>query len=1071
MTRKIKKIYLIILFLSFNFLVVAQNVEIKGTVISASSESPIPGVNISVKNKSKGTVSNPNGNFVISCNPNQDTLIFIFMGHETEEVALNGKTQLTVSLVEKVVAMNKVVVTGLGLKRKEKSLGYAMQQVGADELDNVRQVSLINSLSGKVAGLSISATTGGVASSSRIVLRGNNSFNDNQALIVLDGVPINNTTVSSAEGEWGGKDYGNGVSDINPDDIQSISVLKGAGAAALYGSKASNGVLLITTKKADKNKFSLTINSGFTFSKAYIHKEFQNEYGAGSNGKFESFWQIENGIPTYNSDLGTYYASWGPKMQGQQIIDFAGRKSTFSPHPDNYSAFFKTGFTANNSIALSAKSKFGYMRLTVSDLRNSDIIPNSSTKKDNIGLKLGTEIKNLTINAYLSYMHQRADNRPELSDGHTNIARNYIMMPRNISANELENNIIDKNGYEQTWYSAWNWMTNPYWNSIYELSFDKKDRLTTNVSAKYNFLKNLSLMLRTSQDLSKTHFENIEASYGMLSTNGHFDTRDIKLFQSNTDFLLNYFTDLSPFKISFSFGGNAQFDKYVYYSASTVNGLKDPYIYTIENSSATPEIRDLKPEFSAINSLYYLGQISFKEFLFFDFTGRNDWNSTLPYNNNSYFYPSYNLSFVFSEIIKKYNLGNALSFGKLRLSYAKVGAGTDKYQLLHTYYIDQTDIFGAYAVISSIIPPSDLKPEEVSSYEFGTDLRFFNSRIALDFTFYHTNSINQIVAIDVSATSGAQKALINAGNIQNKGVEIQFKAVPVRTKDFSWRFNVNFTKNNSKVIELAQGVDNYSLLSHWGLSIEARPGNPYGDIVGYGIKKDKNGNKLVDKNGYYLRTETPVVLGNVNPDFALSFSNSFSYKKISVEFMIDSRIGGEMFSGTNMYMHGYAGNAVATLEGRDEWYASEAERENAGVSPADWKPTGGYVAQGVFAPGVVIDGENMEGKENNIYMNPFDYWHQFADWTNEIHEPFIYDASFVKLRELSITYNLPSKFIKKLKLQKASFSIVGQNLWLIYSKVPNVDPESFHTNGNGQGYELYAYPTRRNFGFNIKLFF
>ncbi len=1048
----------------------AQNTKITGTVSSSENE-VLPGVNISVKNKSVGTVSY-DGNFSISCNPQKDTLIFKFMGYETQEIPLNGKTQLSVKLNLQAVEMNKVVVTSLGLTRKAKSIGYAMQEVEANDLDKARQVSLINSLSGKVAGLSVSSTTGGVASSSRIVLRGNNSFNNNQALIVLDGVPINNTTISSAEAQWGGKDYGNGVSDINPDDIQSISVLKGAGAAALYGSKASNGVLLITTKKgvSSKNKFSVTVNSGVTFSRAYIHKEFQNEYGAGSNGKFESFWQIKNGVPVYNSDLASYYGSWGPKMQGQKIINFAGNETTFSPQPNNYSELFKTGFTANNSIAISARSKLGYMRLTVSDLRNSDIIPNSTTKKDNIGLKIGTNPKKLTVNAYISYMHQRADNRPELSDGHTNIARNYTLMPRSIAADELENNFKNTEGYEKTWYSAWNWMTNPYWNSIYELSFDKKDRVTTNVSVKYEIVKDLSLMLRTSQDMSKTHFENIGASYGMLSTNGSFDTRDIKLFQTNSDFLLNYLKEFGNLKFSFSFGGNAQYDKYIYYSASTVNGLKEPFIYSIENSSATPEIRDLKPEFSAINSLYYLGQISFKGFLFFDFTGRNDWNSTLPYNNNSYFYPSCNLSFVFSELTKSF-MKNALPFGKLRLSFAKVGAGTEKYQLMHTYYIDQTDVFGAYALISGIIPPADLKPEEVSSYEIGTDLRLFSSVVGLDFTYYHTNSVNQIVAIDVSATSGAQKALINAGNIQNKGIEIQLNVKPISRKNFTWRFNVNFTKNNSKVIELAPGVDNYSLLSHWGLSIEARPGNPYGDIVGYGIQKDKNGNKLVDKNGYYLRTETPVVLGNVNPDFALSYNNSISYKNISIDFLIDAKIGGEMFSGTNMYMHGYAGNAIATLEGRQEWYASEAAREAAGVSQADWKPTGGYVAEGVFADEVVIDGKKMGGKQNNIYMNPFDYWHQFADWTNEIHEPFVYDASFVKLREISITYDIRAKFINKLKLNRASISLVGQNLWLIYSNVPNVDPESFHTNGNGQGYELYAYPTRRNFGFNIKLFF
>lgn len=1068
-----KKIYLI-LFLNLIFLpIFSQNTEVKGKIISENTGEPIPSVNISVKNKSIGTVADFNGNFSIKCNPETDTLIFKYIGFQTLEIPLNGKTELDVEMSENVVEMDKVVVTALGIKREKKSLGYAMQEVEGDDLDKVRQVSVINSLSGKVAGLSVSATTGGPASSSRIVLRGNNSFNDNQALIVVDGVPINNSTISNSEDEWGGKDYGNGVSDINPDDIESISVLKGAGAAALYGSKAANGVILISTKKGDKNKFNVSINSGFTISQAYIHKEFQNEFGAGSNGKFESFWTIQDGIPVYNSDLASHYASWGPKMDGQEIVNFAGELTTFAPQPDNYSTFFRTGYTVNNSVTLSTNTKNSYTRITATDLRNSDIIPNSSLIKDNIGIKAGLNILDrINISTYVSFMHQRANNRPTLSDGHTNIPRNYIMMPRSISADELESQIIDENGYETTWYSAWNWMTNPYWNSLHELSFDEKDRFTNNLSANIKFTDNLSLMLRSALDVSNTHFENIGASYGMVATNGHFDTRNLDLFQSNSDFLINYLKNLSSFKIVFSFGGNAQYDRYVSYSASTVNGLVEPYVYSIENSAGTPDIRDLKPEFSAINSLYYLGQISFKEYLFFDFTGRNDWNSTLPLKNNSYFYPSYNFSFVFSELVStNRNTKNIFPFGKIRFSYAKVGSGTEKYLIHKTYFIDQQDIYGNYGTITPIIPPANLKPEELTSYEAGTDLRFFQNRIGIDFTYYHTNSVNQIVAIDVSSTSGAQKALINAGNIQNNGFELQFNANPVKSKNFNWRFNVNFTKNNSEVIELASGVDNYSLLSHWGLSIEARPGNPYGDIVGYGIQKDENGNKLVDANGYYLRTENPVVLGNVNPDFAMSYKNSFSHKNISFDFLIDAKIGGEMFSGTNMYMHGYSGNAIATLEGREEWYASEAAREEAGVSSVDWIPTGGYVAEGVFADGTEINGEDVSRQTNDIYMNPFDYWHQFADWTNEIHEPFVYDASFVKLREVSLTYNLPQKIIQKIKLQNASFSIVGRNLWLIHSNVPNVDPESFHTNGNGQGYELYAYPTRRNYGFNIRLFF
>jgi len=1064
------KFYIILTCILISLNGFAQKHVVKGTVKLGIEKAP--GINISVKGTTIGTITNLDGEFEIELPDKNDTLIISFLGYGKKEIPVIGQRELNIVLTEKQMELNEVVVTALGIKRDKKSLGYSVQEVSGNDITKSGEISLINSLSGKVAGLSVSATNGSASSSSRIVLRGNNSFLENQALIVVDGVPVDNTTISNSEGEWGGRDYGNGISEINPNDIESISVLKGASAAALYGSRAANGVILISTKKGKKG-MHVDFSSGININQAYIHKKFQDVYGAGSNGKFETHWNyINDDIPVYQTDEASYYSSWGPEMTGQDVIDWDGNLIKFLPQPDNYKNYFRTGLTFDNSLAIESGNELFSLRATARDLRSSDIILNSSTSRTNLGLNLNTEFYNkLKVQAYLAYVNQKVDNRPGLSDSHDNVARNYVQMPRHISVESLENFYEDSYGKERTWYEVWNWMTNPYWNDKYELSFDKKNRVFGNISLTYQITEQLNILVRTAQDHTKHYFENIGAYNGLIASNGSFSLNDKIRWQSNTDFLLSYQDSFSE-KIGFtgSFGGNAMYEKHDLYDAATNNGLATPYIYSIENSNGIPYEKTYLRE-KAINSLYGLIQLSLKDFLFMDITGRNDWSSTLPDENNSYFYPSVSCGFVFTNLLPKSNKREKIfPYGKIRGSIAKVGNDTDPYMLNLTYVVDTNDVFGPYANPGSVIPPKNLKPEQVLSREIGADLRFLNNRIGLDFTYYHTNAYNHIVDIDISSTSGAPKALINAGDIQNNGVELQMNIKKTWDK-LNWLSSINYTKNNSKVIEITEGVNKYTLLSHWGLSIEAKPGHPYGDIVGYGIKKDENGERLVNENGLYVRTDSTVVLGNINPDFSLSISNTIRYKGIAMSFLLDGKIGGEMFSGSNMYGNGYSGNFVESLEGREEWYASEEDRENAGISADDWTATGGYLAEGVYSDGTVISDLDVSGQENNIFINPFNYWHQFAEWTNEIHEPFIYDASFVKLRELGVTIDLPSELLNKVRIKQAFVSVIGRNLWLIYSKVPNVDPESFHTNGNGQGYELYAYPTRRSIGFKIDVRF
>ncbi|MEI7594687.1 MAG: SusC/RagA family TonB-linked outer membrane protein [Bacteroidota bacterium] len=1093
---------LVIFLVAFN--AKAQSFVVRGVIKDTSDQTTMVGVIVRISGTNIGTTSDINGNYEIKAPTSADTLVFSFIGYQPKKIQINNRSVINISMQAQALYLEGVVVTALGIEREKKSLGYSVTEVKGDQLQTAKDVNVVNQLSGKVAGLDISATNGGAGSSSKIVMRGNKSFtSSNQALIVVDGVPIDNTTVSNAGDKWGGRDYGSGISDINPDDIESISVLKGASASALYGSRAANGVILITTKKGKSGKnLSVNFSSNSAIDIPYSLWEMQNIYGAGRNGKFESPWNTSNGQIKFDPTSAASYGSWGPKMEGQTITDWDGKTRSFSAQPDNYIDYYRNGAMFNNSASVSGGSTKRNFRFTLSNVNSSDIVPSVNMNRTNLSLNSGIQIvKKIRFQSFVSYINQKYNNRLGLSDAHNNVARNYVMMPRNISNQSLSDYVMNDKGEEQTWYMNWGWMSNPYWNEQFEINKDGKNRVFGNASLFWEIDTNLTLLVRTAPDISTHNFINQDAYNGLISSLGAYSTSEIRRQQYNTDMLLSWLKEFKKLTISFNVGANAMYDHTENDVAYTVGGLKTANIYSIENSLNIPEKRSYLYE-KAINSVYLASQFSFKNFLFLDITARNDWSSTLPKGNNSYFYPSFSTGFVFSDLLKlSKRAENIFSFGKIRASWAAVGNDTDPYRLSKTYVIDTIDTYGPIAYVNGTIPPTNLKPENLISKEIGTDLRFFMNRIGIDFSYYITNSFNQIVRIDVSPTSGARYALINAGNIQNKGIELQINGTPIKKKNFNWSFTWNYTKNKSEVIELAPGVENLQLMEHWGLSIEARPGHPYGDIVGYAIKRDGDGNKMIDENGMYLRTDTSQVLGNVNPKFKTSLSNSFGWKAFSLSFLIDMRIGGEMFAGTNMYGYGYSGNFKETLEGREGWHSSEEARIQSGLTPEQWEATGGYLAEGVYSNGVVqlngqanpqnisdlsgytiqngnvidnggnVVGKDLSGTSNSQYVNPEKYWSQFSDWTNEIHEPFIYDASYVKLREVTLSWKIPTKFAKKLRTKNASISIYGRNLWLIYSKVPNVDPETFHNSGSGQGYELYSYPNRRTIGINLKFEF
>jgi len=1079
LSRKLpmKKTLLLFIALSFSlYSVVAQETTLTGLVTSVEDGQGLPGVTVLLQGTTTGTTTDIDGNYELLIPEAGGVLKFSFIGFAEQIVEIGNSNVINIELQVAAESLDEVVVTALGIRREAKSIGYAIQRVPAEEIQIAKDVSVVNQLAGRVSGLSISETNGGAGSSTRILLRGNNSFtNNNQALIVVDGVPIENSTNSDSEGTWGGRDYGNGVSDINPDDIESITILKGASASALYGSNAANGVILFTTKKGSKRKgVGITFSTNTSMNKAYIHYDLQDTYGGGRNGKFKPPFNYVQGIPVYDVENPSAYGSWGPKMEGQDIVDWDGKQKKYEAQPDNYKDYFRTGWSTTNNISLYGGNENITYRASVGDARTREIVDNSNFARTNIGASLNAKfLEKFTVQTYVSYVHQKISNRFNLSDLHDNPNRNYIMMPRHISNQSLEENTMNAEGEEQTWFMNWAWMTNPYFGPEYRLNDDNKNRIFGNVSLIYSLNDHLSFMVRTAPDYSVIKGTQKDARGGLVSSQGAFNESEIERFLINSDILITYQNQISEqFFYTANLGGNAMYNRTDKYNGNTVGGLVIDGDYSLENSVNPPYTRSTYYE-KAINSVYAFVELDYKHLLFMDITGRNDWSSTLPKGNNSYFYPSVNLGFAFSELLDLSTKDQQVfSFGKIRASYAEVGMSADPYQLEPVYIVDSTSgAFGTFGHITNTIPSSNLKPERLKSIEFGTDLRFFMDRLSIDFTWYKSNATDQIVEVDISATSGSTRALINAGNIENKGIELQLKAEPVRTEKFLWDFVIGYTKNNSKVIELAPGIDNIQLLEHWRLSIEARPGNPYGDIVGYAIQRDENGNKLVDAYGMYVQDTVPRVLGNITPDFALTFSSNFNFMNFNLSFLVDARIGGEMFAGTNMYGYGYSGNFSETIEGREAWYASEAAREEAGIDPADWIASGGYLAEGVYADGSSINDEDVSGQANQTYVNPQLYWDQFSSWTNEIHEPFVYDASFVKLRELILTYQFQTKLISKLKMKNASISAYCRNVWLIYSKVPNVDPETFYTNGNGQGYELYSYPNKRSYGIALSIGF
>lgn len=1016
-----------------SFLSVQQTIDITGVVKDDVGE-PVIGANILVKGTNNGVITDMEGRFSLKIPQANALLIVSYIGYISQEIQVGDKRSLSIILHPATEDLGEVVVTALGIKRETKALGYSVQEVKGGSLTEARESNVLNSLSGKLAGVQISRSGNGEGGSSRIIIRGNNSIaGNNEPLVVVDGVPVNNfNSGTSGIDQWGGSDGGNGLSDINPDDIESISVLKGAAAAALYGARAGNGVLMITTKKGSKVKgLGITWNSNVMMENPLVKPKMQNLYGQGTNGTFDA-----------NSNY-----SWGAKMEGQMLKDWTGQERPYSAYDNDITDFLGTGVTTTNTLEANAVNEKISFRGTLSYQRMDGVIPTNYQDKYMMNLRTTVNLsKKLSLDAKINYVKQRGWNRPQLTGSPENIMANYLMMPRNVHYSDMAGG-VNEDGIVKRWTTdEANYVLNPYYTTGFNKNNNQRDRFIGFLALQYTPTSWLTIKLRHGEDMywEKGDWRHASGTpYGKYNGKGDYGLNTSDFRERNTDALITATKDNwwdSGFSGSLSVGGNLMFQQNNSYAMST-GLLAIPDFFAISNGETPTPSHYISKK--SVNSLYGFAQLSYKNWIFLDVTARNDWSSTLPYKNRSFFYPSVGLGWVVSDMLRSYevNVPEWLSLAKLRASYAEVGNDTDPYRLLTTYgiYTVIDDIKGAST--ASTIPLADLKPELIKSTEAGFDIRFFNNRLGLDLTWYKKNATNQILALPISSTTGKSSRMINAGNIQNTGIEIVLNGTPVRTKDFEWNVSVNYSKNTNKIKELHPDSRRFILASTDFVNIVATEGSTYGDLYGRAYQRDEQGRKIIDENGLpLLESDMNTQIGNYMPKWTGSMINSFTYKNLSFSFMLDMRYGGDIFVNSLARGSQY-GTTELSLQGRDEWYAG----------------TGG----------IVVDGVTADGKQNTVAANPQAYW----DRVSRAGEEFVYDGTNLRLRELTVGYMFPNKILAKTPFTNLKLSFVGRNLWLIKNNIPGYDPESSYSTGNGQGIEYASLPSMRSFGFNLNVSF
>lgn len=1026
-----------------------ESKKVSGTVTDA--QGPVPGITLVEKeNPSNGTISDMNGRFTLNI-PVGSTLVISAIGYKNQQIVISeSQESLNIVLEEDNFVLEDVVITALGIKRERKALGYGLEEVDGASLTKAKETNVINSMAGRVAGLVVSQTAGGPSGSTRVILRGSTEMTgNNQPLYVIDGVPLDNTNYGSA-GTSGGYDLGDGISSINPDDIENMSVLKGPAASALYGSRASHGVILITTKKASgKDQFGVEYNGTLTFDTQLTKwDDIQQTYGMGSSG-------------TYSIDaVSNTNKSWGPKADGSNMLRyFDGVERPYLIIPNNTSNFFRTGNTATNSAIVNAKSGNTGMRFTFTDMRNNDIVPETSMSRDILNLRTNTSLGKVDLDFSVNYTFEDVKNRPALGDSKSNIGKNLMTLATTYDQNWLKT-YEDADGNYANWNGMDPYNVNPYWEIYKNYNKSHKDLFRFNGKMLWNVSDRLKLQATMGSELNWFGFSDFKAPTTPGFEAGRLQNSNYRNSMYNMEFLALYNNSWGNFDFNATLGGNI----FKVDNLTTIVTAQDMQIHDVVALMSFNESSISQNSYrKQINSVYGSVNLGWKHMLYMDATLRTDQSSTLPASNNVYTYPSLSGSFVFSELL---HLGKSLPYGKVRLSYAQVGSDTDPYQLGLAYRKSNLSYPGYTIgyINNNTIPNKNLKPTITNSFEAGLELKFLNNRMGLDMTYYTQISENQIMGMATSWTSGYDHRLINAGEIENKGIEISLNTRPIQIKDFSWDVNFNFAKNSNIVKKLVDDMDMIELEKAAWLDVQvaAMVGENFGSIVGPDFKRNENGDVLIDSNtGLPQYDKSNHVLGNASWDWTGGLGTTLTYKNLSLWALFDVKVGADLYSMSARSAH-ESGKDNATLAGREEWYTSEEARQAAGVPKGDqWTPTGGYIAPGV------IDNGNGTYSPNNIYINPEDYWMSVS---RNAPSMFIYDNSYVKCREISLTYNVPT-FILRNKVKGLTLSAVARNPFIVWKNIPNIDPDSNYNNTTGMGMEYGSLPSRRSYGFNVNIKF
>ena len=996
-----------------------QGVTITGTVTDVQGET-IPGVNVVVKGISLGTISDLNGKYSINV-PNQNAvLVFSFVGYATQEVTVGLQTVVDVTMAEDTRQIEEVVITALGIKREKKALGYAMQEIRTDDFVEIKSESVANMLQGKVAGVQISQSATGIGGSTRIIMRGMNSLTGrNQPLWVVDGIPIRDDASGASFNDWGGSDAAGAASEINPDDIATISVLKGPNAAALYGSRAQNGVIIVTTKTARQDQpLAVTYNGNFSWSKMYGGYDFQWDYGQGNQGVF-------------NIDSKD---SWGPKMTGQMIENwrkkFYGRNVpdyAMIAQKDRINDFFRTGFNTSNSIAIEGGGKYLASRFSFTDSRDQGITTNNNLKRQYFDLNNNFKYGNLTVDAKATYIRQTMENPVAL--GEYGMMQMFTKMPANIRTEDLLDYMSIDN-IPMNWSGPSNEYVNPYnYTSNLRESNQQRERLIGVVSLNYKFTSWLEITGRTGLD----RIQNNNYSYGLKGSNGTNPTyyRSFgNICEKNSDVMLNFKKTLDKFAFLANVGGaimnitteglDANSGPLILYGFNRLSNGSNINASNFQNKKE-------------IHSVLGNAQIAYNNYLYLDFTARNDWSSTLPANNRSYFYPSVSLSGILSDM---FSMPEQISFLKVRGSWAQVGNDTDPYKLSPSYAMYKLNGGITWADAGLTKTFDDLKPEKTTSVEVGVDFRMFNNRLGLDFTYYNSNTVNQILPLDIPQSSGYTKKFINAGKIKSSGIELMLNTTPITNNLWRWDLNFNWGRNRSECVELYEGISKYVLGTLRIGEIVVMEGERYGDIRSKSFIRNENGRIVVDANGLPLKSDEFETIGNISPDWTGSIANRLQYKNFVLNALIDMRYGGKILSVTDA-LSTSVGTSKRTLDGRD---------------------------------GIVVDGVTSTGQNNTQSITAEQYW-QSVGGPYGVGETFLYSGTYVKMREISLGYNLPKQLVQKTNfIKNAKISLVGRDLFYFKKNTPGTDPEGASIRADwAQGFEMNALPSTRTFGFNLSL--